>query len=62
MLVEEDKKNNPSVERPIYLTVQTLQYDFLGGFLAQVLRPMQLSDTEGGAGHFPGKNISLLLF
>ena len=33
----EDKKNNLSVGRTIYLIVQTLQDDFHGGLLAQVL-------------------------
>ena len=36
-VVVEDENDNPSVGRTIYLTVQTLQGDFPGGLLAQVL-------------------------
>ena len=49
-VVVEDKKNNLSVGRPIYLTVQTLQDDFPGGLLAQVLPSDPDTSGQGSDG------------
>ena len=48
-VVVEDEKDNPSVGRTIYMTVQTLQV-------------LSSDPDTSGQINFPGENISLLLF